>query len=266
MICTQSQIQRVLHGLKVQYRVIVALMLREIHTIHGNTRLGYLWEFEKMSVNVLVIWAMREFMGTTPPHGIDIAVFLILGFGLFMTVSQSITKCMTAVSANKALLTFPQVTELDVMVARVIVLFTTEVILSIILLCIAGMVHKPITIYDYGDLYLCLFFIALYALGLGTLFASVVVLVPLLQSIMSYVVRIGFFASGVFFSVSTFSDDIAKIMLLNPICQIIEYSRHAFHRSYPVEGCSWTYIFVVGIIILALGLLLERYVRPRRDR
>ena len=30
-------------ALTVQGRVITALILREVHTLYGNTRLGYLW-------------------------------------------------------------------------------------------------------------------------------------------------------------------------------------------------------------------------------
>ena len=34
---------RIFEGLTVEGRVLLALMLREIHTINGSSRLGYLW-------------------------------------------------------------------------------------------------------------------------------------------------------------------------------------------------------------------------------
>lgn len=35
--------QELRSGFIVQCRVIAALMLREVHTINGNSKLGYLW-------------------------------------------------------------------------------------------------------------------------------------------------------------------------------------------------------------------------------
>ena len=98
-------------ALTVQGRVIAALILREIHTLYGNTRLGYLWAIIQTAFGIGVFWAFREVMGAHAPHGMGMAVFLLCGFIPWYIFSDTISRCMKAVSANQALLTFPQVTE-----------------------------------------------------------------------------------------------------------------------------------------------------------
>uniref|UniRef100_UPI00345E3A1A ABC transporter permease n=1 Tax=uncultured Bilophila sp. TaxID=529385 RepID=UPI00345E3A1A len=110
-------------ALTVQGRVIAALILREVHTLYGNTRLGYLWAIIQTAFNIAVFWLFREFLGAHAPHGMGIAVFLLCGFIPWYMFSSTIARCMSAVNANQALLTFPQVTELDLMIARVIVIW-----------------------------------------------------------------------------------------------------------------------------------------------
>ena len=102
-------------ALKVQGRVIYALMMREVHTIHGNSRLGYLWTLINTMWGIFVFWGLRYAMGAGDPHGMSSLLFLTTGFGIYSIFSGTVSKCMTAVSGNKALLTFPQVTPVDIM-------------------------------------------------------------------------------------------------------------------------------------------------------
>lgn len=58
-------------ALTVQGRVIYALVLREVHTLYGNTRLGYLWAIIQTAFNIAVFWLFREFLRSAlpPRHG-----------------------------------------------------------------------------------------------------------------------------------------------------------------------------------------------------
>ena len=64
-------------ALTVQGRVIYALVLREVHTLYGNTRLGYLWAIIQTAFNIAVFWLFREFLGAHSRHGMGIGVFLL---------------------------------------------------------------------------------------------------------------------------------------------------------------------------------------------
>ncbi len=253
-------------GFTVQRRVILALMLRETHTIYGDAKLGYLWVLIQSMFGIGVFWAVREFVGASDPHGMPVAVFLILGFGVWSVISQSISKCMNAVRSNQALLTFPQVTELDVMIGRVMVIYVTQIIVTIALLAVASAMDLAVELNSAGLLYACIFLIPAFSLGMGLLLSSLAVFIPSLERIVPLVIRLLFFASGVFFSVNSFSKDIADILYLNPILHLVELTRCSISYSYPSDGLSLMYVTVITLIVLFLGLLLERYVRTRRER
>lgn len=255
-----------LQGLTVQRRVIKALILREVHTIYGDTMLGYLWVLIQSAFGIGVFWGMRVFLHAQDPHGMPVAVFLIIGFGVWSVVSSCISKCMNAVRSNLPLLTFPQVTELDVMLGRVIVICVTQLLVTIILLSAAAAMGITVTLYSAGLLLFCMALIPAFGLGCGALLSALAVFIPALERIVPLVMRLLFFVSGVFFSVTSFSKDIADILTYNPILQLVELTRCALSFSYPRDGLSLSYIAVVSLCVLALGLLLERYVRSRRER
>lgn len=253
-------------GLIVQGRVIKALMLREIHTINGNSKLGYLWVLIQSIFGIAVFWGVRHFMGATQaPHGIGMAMFLAIGFGVWNIFSATINRCMTAVSGNKTLLTFPQVTELDVMIARMLVTTATQILVTMLIIASAWIVlEEPFVL---GSLPLLLTLIAvvpLMSLGFGLVLASLAVYIPVLEKLVPMVLRILFFVSGVFFSISVFSQSLTSILLWNPVLHAVELFREAMHAPYAIQGVSLSYLFLVTLSVCTIGGLLERYVRSRR--
>lgn len=254
------------HGLIVQGRVIGALVLREIHTINGNSRLGYLWVLIQSIFGIAVFWGVRYFSGAgSAPHGLNTAVFLATGFGLWNIFSSGITRCMSAVDGNRALLTFPQVTEFDVMVARIIVISATQIVTAaVIIFCSLFAMGESIIISSIPLLLFLLICVPLLSLGCGMIFAALAVFAPALNQIIPMILRIMFFVSGVFFSASIFSQSVADVLFLNPILHAIELIRMSLHEPYVVSGVSWTYVLVSSVVTCAIGGYLERYVRSRR--
>lgn len=254
------------HGLIVQGRVIGALVLREVHTINGSSRLGYLWVLIQGIFGISVFWAARHFMGAgQAPHGMNMAIFLASGFGLWSIFSNGISRCMTAVEGNRALLTFPQVTELDVMIARIIVIAATQIVTATIIIVVAlVLMDEPMVFGSLPLLLLLLVAVPVFSLGCGMILSSLSVFVPALNKVVPMLLRMLFFVSGVFFSVSVFSQKVADILMLNPMMHAIELIRMSLHEPYIVNGVSWVYVLCSAVLTCAIGGYLERYVRTRR--
>lgn len=250
-------------ALTVQGRVIYALVLREVHTLYGNTRLGYLWAIIQTAFNIAVFWLFREFLGAHSRHDMGIGVFLLCGFIPWHMVSDTLSRCMSAVRANQALLTFPQVTELDLMIARVVVVWGTQIICAVVILIMVVSIGQVAELRNPGTLAATLLFAPLLGIGMGLVFASLARLWPTLERLIPIVMRFLFFASGVFFQVSELPARFSDILLLNPVSQIIEWQRYGFSASSAAPMHSIAYIVVWCLGSLCLGLLLERYVRGR---
>lgn len=250
-------------ALDTQCRVIVALALREVHTINGGKTLGYLWVLLRAAFNLAVFWTIRHFMHATAPHGMTMLTYLVAGFGTWYIVAQTLSKCMAAIDGNRALLTFPQVTPLDIMFARTLVTTATQVVAMTIILCFGIVGGYPITISNTGLLISCVLFAAMLGLGAGTILGSLAIYLPALQHIVPMFMRLLFFTSGVFFSVSAFSHRIGDFLMLNPIMQLIELTRMSLATGYVSPYADLWYVVECVLVTLASGLLLERYARRK---
>lgn len=250
-------------ALDTQGRVIIALALREVHTLYGGKSLGYLWAIVQAAFSVSVFWAVRHFTHAPAPHGMTMLSYLVAGFGIWYIVAQCLAKCMAAVDGNRALLTFPQVTPLDVMLARCLVVTATQVVSMAVLLGIGAVFGYVLTISNIALLIFCVVLAALFGLGTGAIFGSLAVYVPVIQQIVPIIMRILFFVSGIFFSVSVFSHRIGDFLMLNPIMQLIELTRESMARGYKSLYVDFGYVVLVTASALFLGMLLERYVRRK---
>ncbi len=250
-------------ALTVQGRVIYALMMREVHTIYGTSRLGYLWALIQTMWGIGMFWGMRYLAGATAPHGMHILMFMLAGFGFFNMFSGILNKCMSAVSGNRALLTFPQVTPVDLMLSRAVIVWATELVAALILITIGMLFGMPFYLTDFGGLLFLLMLTPLLGLGMGMLCASLAVLYPTLEKIVPMVMRIMFFASGLFYSATMLPSYVLKYLWYNPLLQIIEWGRVCLSRGYSTIPYSPLYLVSVTATCLCLGLLMERYVRRR---
>lgn len=251
------------HAFSVQSRVIYALILREVHTLYGDSRLGYLWAIVQNLVGIVFFWALREFMGFRPPHGMSIVTYLLSGFIVWYLFTQTLNKCLSAVKGNNALLTYPQVTPLDLMVSRTIVVWVTQIVSAFVLCIIALYFDYVINIVNFGGFLVVILLTPLLGLGCGAICATLSYYWPTVEKIIPIIMRIMFFASGVFFSVSSFPMYIQKYLLWNPVMHLIEWMRMSLSYSFANSGVDILYPSIFTLIVLALGLLFERYVRGR---
>lgn len=251
-------------ALIVQGRVIYALMMREVHTIYGTSRLGYLWVLIRTMWGVGVFWGFRYLIGAKAPHGMHVLMFMLAGFVFFNMFSGMLNKCMSAVSGNRALLTFPQVTPVDLMISRSVIVWATELVAALLLVGIGMIFGMPFYLSDFGGLLFLLLLTPLLGFGVGMMFASLAVLYPTLEKIVPMVMRIMFFMSGLFYSATTLPSYLLQYLWYNPMLQIIEWARVCLSRGYSTFSYSPLYLVSVTLFCLCLGLLLERYVRRRR--
>lgn len=251
----------------VQCRVVGALILREIHSQFGGTTLGYIWAVFQAGISIAVFWAFRELLGFHAPHGMGNAIFLLCGFIPWNLFNQTVTRCLHAVDANRALLTFPQVTELDLMVGRLIVVWGTQLVCAGIILAFAIIVmDQPFELRHPWTLVATIFFAPLLGFGVGMVFASLARLWSTLERLIPLLMRVLFFASGIFYLVSGLPARFSRPLLYNPLAQIIEWQRYGFTASTASPMFNIGYIVAWCVLSLFFGFLLERHVRGRHLR
>jgi capsular polysaccharide transport system permease protein len=255
-----------IEALKVQKRVVWALMLRETKTLFGKHKLGYLWAVINAAFQVGVFWAIREIGGFQPPHGMSTSAFLLSGFIPWFIFSNGVTDGMKAIWANRSLLTYPQVFPLDPLAARILLQSAVQTLVFALLLALAWGMGQNVEIVNPLALLAGLGLALVLGFGGGTICCAFNLMWPTTEQLVSMVIRVLFFVSGLFFSVVDLPEPAREILYYNPLTHVIEFTRQGFVAGYGEQYISLPYVVSFAFVLLVLGLLLERYSRRFLDR
>ena len=169
-----------------------------------------------------------------------------------------------AIGQSRSLLTFPQVTTFDVILARgILQILVTFFVLGFLLYLafLAGFdvkVERPL-----GVLMVCGLLCVL-GLGMGFLFASLEPLIPSIKQFGAQVFgRPLYFSSGLFFSADTLPGPIRDVLLYNPVLHMIELVRGEFFYEFETSYGSWAYASIWAFGAFAVGLTVHQAVRKR---
>ena len=255
---------RVLAALATQLRVVHALVLRETKTRYGEHKMGFLWAFVEPLMLVAIMAAVFSGMRSDSPGGMPLVPFMITGFVPFMIFRDTMSQMIGAISQNRSLLAFPQVTTFDVILARGLLEVAVLLVVCVVLVAMAAVLGFEVRVEDpLRVLGVCLA-LALMGGGAGFLLASLSPVVPAARQVATvFLGRPLFLASGLFYTADTLPVTVREWLLYNPVLHLIEMVRSAFFREFesshadPVYALSW----VVGSV--AIGLLVHQAMRKR---
>lgn len=252
-------------AITVQGRVLWALCLREIHNKRGKFRLGYLWQLIKTGFSVATFWWIREAAGFQAPQGLPAPIFLLMGFVPWHIFQDSLSMTMEAVRTNRALLTFPQITPLDLYASSALIASATEfVVMTIFLMCLSFGGYNT-HIYNMFIFLSAFVGVALLGFGMGLVLSVLSLYFSAIAEVVPMVMRILFLTSGVFFSPSEMAVTYGSAIMWIPTANFIELLRGVFLGYDPHPLVKVDYIVWLTAIFLVLGLLLERHARPQQE-
>lgn len=254
----------VLDAVSTQLRVIHALILRETKTRYGQHKLGFLWAILEPVIMVALFVAIFANMRNDNPGGMPLVPFMLAGIVPFAFFKDPMNQLQSAISHNKTLFAFPQVTTFDVILARGIleVLIISGVFGTMLFVAhLAGYeinIQRPLTVFAACGL------LAMLGIGAGFLFASITPIVPSIRQLTSaFMGRPLFLSSGLFFTAESIPAEIRHWLLYNPIMHLIELLRGGFFYEFETAHGSWSYATTWSVCTLALGLLTHQALRKK---
>jgi len=247
-----------LQALSVQGRVISALTLRETRSRYGNRKLGFFWAFFEPLAHVAVFVAIFSFMSRTSPIGDNIGLFILTGIIPFQLFSNIVNNIMSGLTVNKALLGYPQVMPLDIIISRVAIEFVSIALVFIVCLILASNFGISIKIDNFLQMMEPVALLVLLATGIGMINLSITLSMPSYANIYSALARPLYFMSGIFFTMDFLSPDVLGFLSYNPLLNIIEWFRTGFYTSFDSSLYDKEYTVTVSLIIFFIGLLIER--------
>lgn len=250
-------------GLRVQARVVRALILRELRTRFGRLKLGYVWAFVEPALHTATLYLVWSVRGKESLDGLPLILFLITGFVPFFTFSNTYGQVNTSLTANHALLSHRPVKPLDCVIARAILEFLTKLAVFLCFLLALMLANFEIHLYDPLPMALAMICLWVGGISLGLIVQSLTPVFRSLPVLMGAVMRVLYFTSGVIFPLSMLPRSIQELMLYNPLVHLIEYVRFSFTPYEVTQGVNFGYPLLWVVPALLLGLLMLRAMQAR---
>jgi len=252
-------------ALGVQGRVISALVLRETKTRYGNSKLGFFWALFEPFAHVVVFIGIFSAMGRAVPIGDSTGLFILTGIIPWLLYNNTVRNLMRSLNSNKALLGYPQVMPLDIILSRVIIEAATLFIVMLIFLAGFLFFNFRIEIDNFLQMFSAYCLLILLATGIGLINIAIASIYPSYDSVFSAFSRPLYFISGVFFTADFLAPEVYAAIDFNPLIHIIEWFRSGFYPSFQSDLYDPQYAVAVCVIIFTIGLCIER-INSRKAR
>lgn len=242
--------------------VVFGLIFREMQTRFGRSQFGYLWAIMEPIGHLATLGSVFSFFNTSPPPiGSNLFLYYITGLLPFLMFSHLAHELMHSRGAAGSIMQLPMVRTLDVLSARGILIFATEMTVMIIIFGSFGIFLGQGWPDDLLTLATAVLSLGLLAVGVGFCNCAIVEFWKSWDTIFSAIIRLLYFGSGIYYSPISMPDQIRAILVWNPILQGIEWFRAGFYRGYEPSWLEPGYLLACTAVLLLLGFALERAVR-----
>lgn len=244
---------------QIQRDVIYALLLRELSSRFGKSRGGFVWVLVEPVAHLLIPVFMFTFIRQRLVPGVEYSVFLVYGLLPFLLFKAICLQIVDGVNAGKGLLSYRQVLLMDIFIAKAIAHAVIQAIVFFIVLTGLAMFGYDVLPSHPVELAGVLLLTVVLAFGLGLALAALASLVPDARPVIHVAFMPLYFASGVLFPLTHFSDELVRWLAINPALHLVELSRiAAIDRYEPIKYLNMGYIVALALATTVIGLMLYR--------
>lgn len=256
--------QDVVSGLAVQWRVITAVILREVRTRFGQYHLGYLWAVIVPLLFIMTLAFVYAALGRRAAHGASVEVLLLSGMMAWLTFTDTQNQASRAYQTNRQLVVYPMVSVVDIVIARALLELGTKLAVMAILIALFWAAGVDVGIADPLGVALAMLTVTYLGAVFGHTIGCILVVAPSVLFIVATTRRILFFTSGVLFLLSDIPDEWRPYILYNPLAHIIDLIRGAWIGTYTAPYGDIGYVAGWTIGLTATAAVGELVARRRR--
>lgn len=246
-------------GLRVQCRVVGALVLRELHTRFGRDNIGYLWIFAEPMLLASVVAAIHN--SSKSRAGIAPVALGLTGYCTYILFRSIVSRADSTLRANQPLLYHRTINILDMLVARAVLEYAANLTAFIILylaaweLGYAELPARPLDLLLGFTLMLWWSFTFSMLICAGTHFSI------LMERLLHPFVYLLMPLSGAFFVLQWIPEPYRTWLSWFPMVQIFEIIRYGAFFQADERYVNLTYILGSCLFLTYLGLLAIRITR-----
>lgn len=255
-----------LYALKIQIRVIYALMMREIITRYGRENLGFLWLFLEpaiFTIGVTILWNLAR----AHEHAdFPITALALTGYTSSLAWRYGVGRVLAAIPSNISLLYHSPVTIFDLLLSRTlleVVGATGSFMFLTVFFAFIGLIDMPV---DYGYVVLGWTLQIWFSVGLCFLVGSLGAVYEIIDRVWHVMSYILFILSGAFFLVEWLPPGLKEYALLIPTVTNIELLRYGFVGDKMIPHYDIAYSSFFNLYLTFFGLMayiwIKRKVEP----
>jgi len=249
-------------SLKIQSRIIGALLLREILTRYGRHNIGFFWLFvEPMIFNLGVL--LIRLTAHERTFGLDIVAFVSTGYATILLWRNTINRCGNALEPNRSLLHHRNVRVFDIFVSRILLEIAgttlSFLIISSILIA-AGVMHLPDNIFK---VFLGWFLLAWFSGGVALIIGAAAYLSETFERLWHIITYLFLPICGAFTMTAFAPPPLAVILEHVPIVSCVELLREGYFGLYADARYDIPFVLVSNLIVSFVGIYLSRMVSYR---
>lgn len=240
----------------VTLRTVFALILREMTTTYGRSPGGYVWAIIQPVAIIALLAAVFSYALRAPSLGTSFLLFYatgILPLRLFQDLSGSIGG---AIQANRALMSYPRVTFVDVILARAILSVLTQVMVNVVVLAGIFWIDGIRTSLDFTPILQAYGICVALAVGVGVLNCYLTFAFPVWKTVWGIVTKPLLLVSGVFYIFEDVPSAAQQILWFNPLIHITGLARQGFYGAYHPGYINLLFVASFAIVPLFFGVLL----------
>jgi capsular polysaccharide transport system permease protein len=245
-------------SLSVQFRVIRALVLREVITRYGRHNIGFMWLFlEPMlfTLGVLGVWTLtRSVHGGTLP----IIPFALTGYSSVLLWRNAVNRCANAIQPNRALLFHRNVRVLDFFVARLVLEIAGATISFVFLSLFFIFGEWMLPPHDLLKVVVGWSLLAWFASALGLLIGAISERSEVIERVWHTFTYLAFPFSGAVFMVEWLPAKYQVLAGWVPMVNGVELLRDGYFGQLTDTHYSVSYLASVNLALTFLGLLIVR--------
>lgn len=253
----KREIISLLRSIKIQKRVIGALILREIITRYGRQNIGFLWLFAEPLLLIFLIVVFIRVRGGTHADSSLIA-FVLTGYSIAMMWRNGSNRSSKAIGANIGMLFHRNVRVLDLFLSRLVLEVAGATVAFSTLMFGFYMINWVKIPNDILYMTYAWILMAWFSFGLGLIVGALserFETVERFWAIFSFVI---FPLSGVFFKVDSLSPKTQEIVLAFPMIHGTEMIRHGYFGAQMKTHESISYLVICNVIMTFIGLILVK--------
>jgi capsular polysaccharide transport system permease protein len=260
---TVQTLPPLVHSLRIQFRVLHALLMREIITRFGRENLGVLWlvgEPMLFTLGIATLWTAAGLHHGSP---IPIVAFAVTGYSSVLMWRNSANRASAALVQNKQLLFHRNVQFFDVLLTRV-VLEISGATGSFLVLSLAfsfvGWMPMPQDLLKVVCGWLML---AWFGASLAILIAAGTAFSEIVERLWHPAAYLLFPLSGAAFMVDWLPVGMQKVVLLLPMVHGVEMLRDGYFGGVVVTHYDVAYMASCCLVLSLVGLYLLRQASRR---